>query len=93
MTYKKLIKELDDHTKRADGATVIDELVAEFGQVIAFDALDSIADFWKSSTMLQMRYWWDGTNPKKREACKKIMRELGRLYPQYTNEVNYFLNA
>lgn len=95
MTYKKLVKEIDEHTKNADGVTLIDGLILEYGKITTVDALDYVAYFINTKTFLEMGYWHtksDNYQQQKLNASKKIMQALKTIYPKFENEINYYLS-
>ena len=93
MTYKKLVKELDEHTKDTDGATIIDGLIIEHGQAVAFDALSYMADFFGSRMYNEMRYWREGRERPTQKAICKIAEALKRIYPDHVARLDYLINA
>jgi hypothetical protein len=96
MTYKRLVKEIDDHTKGKEGATLIDGLILRYGKVTTMDALYYVAEFWKSAMMMRMDYWYDrrhASDLNLHPCTCEIMQAMARLYPQYTTECEYFINA
>ena len=96
MTYKKLLKEIDEHTKGAEGATLIDGLILKYGKWETVDALDYVASFFKSNTFNRMEYWYTYTDEAhhiKYEITCHIMHVLKRLYPETAKKCDYYINC
>lgn len=93
MTYRKLVKEIDEHTKGTDGATLIDGLILEYGQAVVFDALSYMADFFGSRMYNDMRYWREGRERPIQKAICKIAEALMRIYPDHVERLEYLLKA
>ena len=93
ISYQRLVKELDSHTKGKDGATLVDGLIIEHGKFNAVDYLDGFASFVNSSTFRDCKYWIDSKADVNRvKAHNAIMTAFKSLYPQISKECDYFIS-
>ena len=92
MTYKQLFKQIDDHTKKADGVSLIDGLILEYGIATAMDAIDYTAYFVGTSSFKAMTYWVEYPKKPIHYAISKIASALIPLYPMYETELTYLIN-
>ena len=97
MTYKKLFRELDEHTKQACGLSLIDELVLAYGEAVARDAIAYTAEFIGCPSFFGMRWWWEKPVTeyamRTQEAIKKIAGALVVIFPKWKAEFGYMVTA